>query len=221
MRNWKPFIKDALAELARGRRDARDRHPDGAAVLDARACRSTSTRRRRRCPAGMQFERGRVVPRPPAAARRVRRARPRARSRSPTSRSSSRRTALPVRVIEAGDRYADEVAATARGVAERAGIAEVRRAYQSAGRTPEPWIGPDLAKVIDDRVGATSASSWSCRSASSATTPRSSSTSTSRRRRSPASSRRRCGAPSRSTPRRPSSRCWKIWSNATRPGLGS
>ena len=59
--------------------------------------------------------------------------------------------ALPVRVIEAGDRYADQVAETAAGVAARAGIAKYDCAFQSAGRTPEPWIGPDLAQVIDDR----------------------------------------------------------------------
>jgi ferrochelatase len=59
--------------------------------------------------------------------------------------------ALPVRVIDAGDPYADQVAATAAGVAARAGIARYDRAFQSAGRTPEPWTGPDLGKVIDDR----------------------------------------------------------------------
>jgi ferrochelatase len=59
--------------------------------------------------------------------------------------------ALPVRVIESGDPYAAEVAATARAVAERAGIAQYTQAFQSAGRTPEPWIGPELAQVIDDR----------------------------------------------------------------------
>ena len=59
--------------------------------------------------------------------------------------------ALPVRVIESGDRYADEVAETARAVAGRAGVANYALAFQSAGRTPEPWIGPELPKVIDDR----------------------------------------------------------------------
>jgi ferrochelatase len=58
---------------------------------------------------------------------------------------------LPVRAIEAGDRYADQVAETARGVAERAGITHYDRAFQSAGRTPEPWIGPPLGQLIDDR----------------------------------------------------------------------
>ena len=51
-------------------------------------------------------------------------------------------------MIEAGDRYADEVAETARGVAARAGIADATTiAYQSAGRTPEPWIGPDARRA--------------------------------------------------------------------------
>lgn len=55
---------------------------------------------------------------------------------------------LPARVIDAGDRYATEVAGTARGVAERCGVERYRLAYQSAGRTPEPWIGPDVNDLI-------------------------------------------------------------------------
>jgi protoporphyrin/coproporphyrin ferrochelatase len=56
---------------------------------------------------------------------------------------------LPVKVVESGDPYAEEIAATARAVAERAGVTRFERAYQSAGRTPEPWIGPDLGSVIE------------------------------------------------------------------------
>jgi ferrochelatase len=58
---------------------------------------------------------------------------------------------LPKRAIDGGDRYADEVAATARGVAERVGLRKYDRAYQSAGRTPEPWIGPSLEELLDER----------------------------------------------------------------------
>ena len=61
---------------------------------------------------------------------------------------------LPARVVAAGDRYADEVAATARKVAERAGVSRYEMAYQSAGRTPEPWIGPDLGTLISERAAA-------------------------------------------------------------------
>ena len=59
---------------------------------------------------------------------------------------------LPARVIEGGDVYADEVAATAKGVAALAGITRYDIAYQSAGRTPEPWIGPDLSELIVARA---------------------------------------------------------------------
>ena len=55
---------------------------------------------------------------------------------------------LPARVVEAGDRYPIEVAATADGVAARAGLARYHLAYQSAGRTPEPWIGPDVGDLM-------------------------------------------------------------------------
>ncbi len=61
--------------------------------------------------------------------------------------------ALPVRVIQGGDRYAEEVAETSAAVAARAGLATYRQVYQSAGRTPEPWIGPDLGTLIDEESG--------------------------------------------------------------------
>ncbi len=61
--------------------------------------------------------------------------------------------ALPQRVIDSGDPYAAQVAATADGVA---GLARLRppyyRAFQSAGRTPEPWIGPDISELIIERM---------------------------------------------------------------------
>jgi protoporphyrin/coproporphyrin ferrochelatase len=57
---------------------------------------------------------------------------------------------LPTRVIEAGDPYATQVGETASGVAARAGLSRWSLAFQSAGRTPEPWLGPSL----DDHVAA-------------------------------------------------------------------
>ena len=59
---------------------------------------------------------------------------------------------LPVRVVQAGDRYADEVAATVEGVATRAGLRRYLQAYQSAGRTPEPWIGPDVGDLVAEEA---------------------------------------------------------------------
>jgi ferrochelatase len=61
---------------------------------------------------------------------------------------------LPQRVAQAGDPYPDEVASTARAVADRCGIRSFRTAYQSAGRTPEPWLGPDLSDVVRARAAA-------------------------------------------------------------------
>ena len=55
---------------------------------------------------------------------------------------------LPERVLE-GDVYPDRLAASAAAIADRAGLAGWDLAWQSAGRTPEPWRGPDILEVID------------------------------------------------------------------------
>jgi len=59
---------------------------------------------------------------------------------------------LPERVVRDGDPYAREVAETARLVAARAGVSGYQLAWQSAGRTPEPWVGPDISVVIRERA---------------------------------------------------------------------
>ena len=57
---------------------------------------------------------------------------------------------LPERVLE-GDPYADELQASAAAIAKRADLGdEWDLAWQSAGRTPEPWRGPDILDVIRD-----------------------------------------------------------------------
>lgn len=55
---------------------------------------------------------------------------------------------LPSRVVAEGDAYPQELARTAALVAERLGLAGYEFAYQSAGRTGEPWLGPDLRDEI-------------------------------------------------------------------------
>jgi len=55
---------------------------------------------------------------------------------------------LPVRLIEGGDPYAREVAHTAKLVAGAAGVAAYEQAFQSAGRTPEPWLGPTVEEAL-------------------------------------------------------------------------
>ncbi|MGZ6962404.1 MAG: ferrochelatase, partial [Ilumatobacteraceae bacterium] len=57
---------------------------------------------------------------------------------------------LPQRILASGDPYPAEVRATASCVAESAGLDNWDLAWQSAGRTPEPWLGPDVLSVIDE-----------------------------------------------------------------------
>jgi ferrochelatase len=58
---------------------------------------------------------------------------------------------LPERVLSAGDPYGVQCVETARLVADRAGLPAERWSwsYQSAGRTPEPWAGPDLGEHLE------------------------------------------------------------------------
>lgn len=58
---------------------------------------------------------------------------------------------LPARVLAQGDPYPDELRATAEALAAMIGLPAGRwqTAWQSAGRTPEPWLGPDILEVID------------------------------------------------------------------------
>jgi ferrochelatase len=57
---------------------------------------------------------------------------------------------LPERVLE-GDVYVDELTASARGIAELADLDDDdwSIAWQSAGRTPEPWRGPDILDALE------------------------------------------------------------------------
>src|SRR5206468_3082982 len=59
---------------------------------------------------------------------------------------------LPARIVEAGDPYPEQLRETAEEVAERAGVARWSVGWQSAGRTPEPWIGPDILDVLRSRA---------------------------------------------------------------------
>lgn len=63
---------------------------------------------------------------------------------------------LPERVRQLGDPYEDELRSTADAVAARVGLlpwTQWAHAWQSAGRTQEPWLGPDVLQVIADLAG--------------------------------------------------------------------
>jgi ferrochelatase len=55
---------------------------------------------------------------------------------------------LPERIRTWNDPYEAQLETSARLVAERAGLAGYRRAWQSAGNTGEPWIGPDILDFL-------------------------------------------------------------------------
>jgi len=150
MRNWHPYIGAAMSELAARGVDRIIGLPLAPqfSTLSVQKYMDAATAA---IPAGVAFEPVRTFHSHPlllqAFAERVREADPRADETIVFTAHS-----LPKRVIDAGDVYATEVAETARGVAGLAGIAKYDIAYQSAGRTPEPWIGPDLSEYIAGRT---------------------------------------------------------------------
>ena len=59
---------------------------------------------------------------------------------------------LPTRILQMGDPYDSQLRQTARLVAGRAGLPDKQWSwsYQSAGRSPEPWLGPQLEEYIPE-----------------------------------------------------------------------
>jgi len=57
---------------------------------------------------------------------------------------------LPVRIIKQGDPYDTQLRETAALVADQAGLRAEQWSwsYQSAGRSPEPWLGPQLEEYL-------------------------------------------------------------------------
>ena len=55
---------------------------------------------------------------------------------------------LPERVRVEGDTYPMQLEESAQLVATAAGVQRRQVAWQSAGRTPEPWLGPDIRDVV-------------------------------------------------------------------------
>ena len=57
---------------------------------------------------------------------------------------------LPARILEYGDPYPTELMESAEDVAEAAQVRSWRFAYQSAGMTGTPWLGPDILDSIEE-----------------------------------------------------------------------
>ena len=152
MRNWKPFIADAMKELAASR-VARVIGIPLAPQFSTLSVQKYTEAAKAALPSGIELSCVRSFHDHPllvdAFAEKVRAEKP-----GPDEEVIFTAHSLPQRVAAAGDPYPDEVSTTAKLVAQRAGVLSYLRAYQSAGRTSEPWLGPDLSELIRARAGA-------------------------------------------------------------------
>lgn len=62
---------------------------------------------------------------------------------------------LPERILQSDDPYPQQLRATAEQVAARLALTEWRIGWQSAGRTNDPWLGPDILEIVaeEDEAG--------------------------------------------------------------------
>jgi len=61
---------------------------------------------------------------------------------------------LPARVVELGDTYPEQLRESAEKAAAQAGVAFFDVAWQSAGRTADPWLGPDILVALREKSAA-------------------------------------------------------------------
>lgn len=57
---------------------------------------------------------------------------------------------LPEKILQSGDPYPDQLQKTADLIAEKAGVKNYAVGWQSAGNTPEPWLGPDVQDLTKE-----------------------------------------------------------------------
>jgi ferrochelatase len=61
---------------------------------------------------------------------------------------------LPTRILQEDDPYPAQLLETATAVAAELGLERWSTAWQSAGRTPDPWLGPDVLQELDSLAAA-------------------------------------------------------------------
>ncbi|HWJ79380.1 MAG TPA: ferrochelatase [Niallia sp.] len=57
---------------------------------------------------------------------------------------------LPEKILQYGDPYPEQLKETADLIAKEAGISNYYLGWQSAGNTPDPWLGPDVQDLTRD-----------------------------------------------------------------------
>jgi ferrochelatase len=55
---------------------------------------------------------------------------------------------LPEKILELNDPYPDQLLETSKVIAEKTGVSNWQFAWQSAGQTAMPWLGPDILDVL-------------------------------------------------------------------------
>lgn len=61
---------------------------------------------------------------------------------------------LPERILTWNDPYPVHLEEIGKAIAEQVGLQNIHFGYQSAGRTPEPWLGPDVRDKVAELVAA-------------------------------------------------------------------
>lgn len=61
---------------------------------------------------------------------------------------------LPASIVADGDPYPEQLRETAAAVAEQLGLERWRIGWQSAGRTEQEWLGPDVLDILEELAGA-------------------------------------------------------------------
>ena len=156
MRHWRPFIKDALADAAR--RGVRRLVALAMAPHFSRLSIGAYQRKidEARGPievalVAQWFDHPRFLD---AVAGRVREAL----QRFPADRRDQVTViftahSLPERILAEGDPYAAQLAASVAGVMTRLPAQPHEFAFQSAGQSPGPWLGPDAAQLLERLAG--------------------------------------------------------------------
>jgi ferrochelatase len=57
---------------------------------------------------------------------------------------------LPEKILQMGDPYPEQLKETADLIAQKANVKNYEVGWQSAGNTPEPWLGPDVQDLTRD-----------------------------------------------------------------------
>lgn len=60
---------------------------------------------------------------------------------------------LPASIVAKGDPYPEQLRGTAEAVARRLGLERWQIGWQSAGRTEQEWLGPDVLDIVEELAG--------------------------------------------------------------------